>query len=60
LEIRGRETTPIFDLKIEQDGRLKRVHGATVEMSVDISADCLVVANTGVSAYLRDDEWGCF
>jgi hypothetical protein len=60
LEIRGLETTPIFDLKIEQDGRLIRVHGATVEMSVDIGADCLVVANTGVSAYLRDDEWGWF
>lgn len=58
LEIRGLETTPIFDLKIERDGGVIRVRGATDVMSVDISADFLVVDNTGVSAYHRDDDWG--
>jgi hypothetical protein len=53
LEIQGLETTPIFDLKIEPVGRLRRVRGATDRMMIDITAEFLDVTNRGVSAYLR-------
>jgi hypothetical protein len=58
LEIRGLETEPVLDLRIERDGDLVRVWGATEEMSVDISADWLAVNNDSVSAYLKDPSWG--
>lgn len=56
VEIRGLETTPILDLEIEREGSSRRVRGATAEMSLDITADWLVVDNQGVKAYLRDES----
>ena len=58
LEIRGLETTPIFDLKIAAEGRLRRVRGATDEMMINITADFLDVTNRGVSAYLHGNGCG--
>ena len=51
LEIRGLETTPILDLRLQREGDLLRVSGATDVMSIDITAEFLDVFSDGVSAY---------
>ena len=55
LDIRGLETGPIFDLKIERVGELFRVWGGTEQMSVDITADFLAIPSDSVSAFQRRD-----
>ena len=55
MDIRGLETEPIFDLKIERVGELFRVWGGTEQMSVDITADFLAIPSDSVSAFQRRD-----
>ena len=55
LDIRGLETEPIFDLKIERVGELFRVWAGTEQMSVDITADFLAIPSDSVSAFQRRD-----
>ena len=55
LDIRGLETEPILDLKIERVGQLFRVWGGIEQMSMDITADFLAVPSDSVSAYQLPD-----